>query len=286
MTFSIVASDLEAGDWGVAVASKFPAVGVVVPWAQAGAGAVATQSYANTTFGWRGLDLMGEGSAAPEALDRLLADDDERDQRQVGMVDPAGRAATFTGAGCLHWAGGRTGDGYACQGNILVGEAVVDAMVKAFESADGDLVDRLLAAVVAGDRAGGDRRGRQSAALVVARDGGGYGGYTDRYVDLRVDDHPQATTELARLFEVWDRTVLIRNDPLLEADRELVSELQRRLAALGRLPGEPTGTYDDETRQAIADFAGEQNLEGKLREDDLIYESIVNEVRDVTPEVS
>jgi uncharacterized Ntn-hydrolase superfamily protein len=285
MTFSIVAADLAGGDWGVAVASKFPAVGVVVPWARAGVGAVATQSYANTSFGWRGLDLMSEGAGSAEALERLLTEDDGREQRQVGLIDAAGEPLTFTGSGCMRWAGGRTGPGYACQGNILVGQDVVDAMAEAFEVTEGDLVDRLIAALAAGDRAGGDRRGRQSAALVVAREAGGYGGYTDRYVDLRVDDHPDATTELMRLFEMWDREVLIRNDPLLEATPELISELQGRLAALDRLAGEPTGTYDEATRQAIADFAGEQNLEGKLRDDGLIYESIVREIRDVTPEI-
>ena len=286
MTFSIAAADPSGGDWGVAVASKFPAVGVVVPWARADVGAVATQSYANTSFGWRGLDLMAEGASAEQALEALLGDDDDREQRQVGLVDGRARAATFTGSGCMPWAGGRTGDDYACQGNILVGPEVVDAMADAFEGAEGDLVDRLLSALLAGDAAGGDRRGRQSAALVVARAEGGYGGYTDRYVDLRVDDHPDATRELARLFEVWDRDMLIRNDPLLPADAALVSDLQRRLAALGRFDGGPTGRYDEETRQAIADFAGEQNLEGKLRDDEQIYESIVREIRDVTPEIS
>jgi uncharacterized Ntn-hydrolase superfamily protein len=285
MTFSIVAADLEAGDWGVAVASKFPAVGVVVPWARAGVGAVATQSYANTSFGWRGLDLVAEGASGQEALERLLVDDEDREQRQVGVVDAEGRPATFTGSGCMAWAGGRTGEGYACQGNILVGHEVVDGMGRAFEEAEGDLVDRLIAALVAGDRAGGDRRGRQSAALVVARAEGGYGGYTDRYVDLRVDDHPSATTELVRLFDIWDREMLIRNDPLLQADRELVSDLQRRLAALGRYSGATNGEYDLDTREAIGRFAGEQNLEGRLREDDQIYESIVREIRDVTPEI-
>ena len=285
MTFSIVAADLEAGDWGVAVASKFPAVGVVVPWARAGVGAVATQSYANTSFGWRGLDLIAGGAVASEALDQLLAEDDEKEQRQVGLVDRDGRPATFTGSGCMPWAGGRTGEGYTCQGNILVGEEVTDRMAAAFEGAAGDLVDRLIAALMAGDGAGGDRRGRQSAALVVARAQGGYGGYTDRYVDLRVDDHPEATTELARLFEIWDREMLIRNDPLLPADHELVSDLQRRLAALGRYAGAARGHYDEGTRDAIARFAGEQNLEGKLRDDDLIYESIVREIKDVTPEI-
>lgn len=284
MTFSIVAADGEAGDWGVAVASKFPAVGAVVPWARARAGAVATQSYANTSFGPRGLELMAAGASAQDALDRMLGDDDERAQRQVGAVDPDGRAATFTGDGCMPWAGGRTGDGYACQGNILTGADVVDAVARTFEATEGDLVDRLLAALLAGDAAGGDRRGRQSAALLVVRPAGGYGGYTDRYVDLRVDDHPDAVRELARVFAAYDRDILIRNDPELEATAELVAELQRRLAALGRYDGPSDGSYDEATRSAIADFAGEQNLEGKVRDDDRIYESIVREIRDVTPE--
>jgi uncharacterized Ntn-hydrolase superfamily protein len=286
MTFSIVAHDPSVPEWGVAVASKFPAVGVVVPWAEAGAGAVATQSYANTSFGPRGLELMREGASAREALDRMLGQDDERATRQVGAIDAGGSPATFTGEDCMDWAGGRTGSGYACQGNILVGPEVVGGMAEAFESTEGDLVDRLVAALRAGDRAGGDRRGRQSAALLVVREAGGYGGYTDRYVDLRVDDHPDAVTELLRVFETFDREYLIRNDPLLETTPELVGELQRRLAALGRLDGEATGSYDDATRQAVADYAGEVNLEGKVRDDDHVYESVVREIRDVTPEVT
>jgi uncharacterized Ntn-hydrolase superfamily protein len=286
MTFSIVAHDPSVPEWGVAVASKFPAVGVVVPWAAAGAGAVATQSYANTSFGPRGLELMREGASAQEALDRMLGDDMERATRQVGAVDAGGIPASFTGEGCMDWAGGRTGSGYACQGNILVGPEVADGMAEGFEATEGDLVDRLVAALEAGDRAGGDRRGRQSAALLVVREAGGYGGYTDRYVDLRVDDHPDAVTELIRVFGVYDREYLIRNDPLLHTTVELVSELQRRLAALGRFEGEPTGSYDEATRGAVADYAGEVNLEGKIREDDHVYESVVREIRDVTPEVT
>lgn len=285
MTFSIVGGDLEAGDWGVAVASKFPAVGAVVPWARARAGAVATQSWANTSLGPTGLELMGAGLSAEDALTRLLDEDEEPAQRQVGLVDASGRAATFTGEACMGWAGGRTGDGYACQGNILAGEEVVTAMARAFEETDGDLLDRLLAALLAGDRAGGDRRGRQSAALLVVREGGGYGGFNDRWADLRIDDHEEAPMELARLVDVYDRDILARNDPLLEATQDLVTDLQRRLVVLGRLQGEPTGKLDEATREAVAGFAGEFNLEGKLREDDLLYESLVREIQDVTPEV-
>lgn len=285
MTFSIAAADLEAGDWGVAVASKFPCVGAIVPWARSGVGAVATQAWANTSFGPDGLALAAEGIAADDALPRLLDADDGREDRQVGLVDAAGRAATFTGEKCMAWAGGATGRGFAVQGNILVGEQVVADMQAAFVETEGDLCDRLLAALLAGDAAGGDRRGRQSAALLVVRDGGGYEGRNDRYIDLRVDDHPEAPAELARLFEVWDRTMLVRNDPLVPATSELVADVQRRLAALGRYDGEVTGGFDRATRVALADWAGEVNLEGRLRDDDELSSQLVFELRDVTPEI-
>jgi uncharacterized Ntn-hydrolase superfamily protein len=285
VTFSIVAADLDAGDWGVAVASKFPCVGAVVPWARAEVGAVATQSWANTAFGPDGLALLREGVPAEEALGRLVEADEGREDRQVGIVDAAGRAATFTGSTCMEWAGGATGRGFAAQGNILVGEQVVEALREGFTETDGDLCDRLLAALLAGDAAGGDRRGRQSAALLVVREGGGYEGRNDRYIDLRVDDHPDAPTELARLFEVWDTTMLVRNDPLLEATPELIADLQQRLAALGKLGGDASGVFDDATRAALGEWAGEHNLEGRLREDDRISNQLVVELRDVTPEL-
>jgi uncharacterized Ntn-hydrolase superfamily protein len=284
VTFSIAAAD-PAGDWGVAVASKFPCVGAVVPWAKAGVGAVATQSWANTAFGPEGLELMGTGVPAEEALRRVLDGDEGRDDRQVGFVDGAGRAATFTGSKCMDWAGGATGQRFAAQGNILVGEEVVADMARTFSAVEGDLCDRLLAALLAGDAAGGDRRGRQSAALLVVREGGGYEGRNDRYIDLRVDDHPEAPRELARIFEVWDTTMLVRDDPLLPAGPELVADLQRRLAALGRYAGEPSGSFDDTTRKALAEWAGEYNLEGRLRDDDQISNQLLVEIRDVTPEI-
>jgi uncharacterized Ntn-hydrolase superfamily protein len=285
VTFSIVAADPLAGDWGVAVASRFPCVGAVVPWARAGVGAVATQSWANTALGPDGLGLMGEGVSADDALGRLLEEDEGREDRQVGFVDAAGRVATFTGSKCMGWAGGATGAGFAAQGNILVGEPVVAELARVFSETEGDLCDRLLAALLAGDAAGGDRRGRQSAALLVVREGGGYEGRNDRYIDLRVDDHPEAPRELARLFAVWDTTMLIRNDPLLPAGPELVADLQRRLAVLGNYAGQPSGVYDGPTRKAMGEWAGEHNLEGRLREDDQISNLLVMEIRDVTPEL-
>jgi uncharacterized Ntn-hydrolase superfamily protein len=285
MTFSIVAADPAAGDWGVAVASKFPCVGAVVPWAKAGVGAVATQSWVNTSFGPDGLAMVASGLPAEGALARLLEEDEGREDRQVGVVDTAGRVATFTGSRCMDWAGGMRGHGFAAQGNILVGEQVVAEMSRAFAGTEGDLCDRLLAALLAGDGAGGDRRGRQSAALLVVREGGGYEGRNDRYIDLRVDDHPAAPGELARVFDVYDTTVLVRNDPLLPATTELVADLQRRLAALGRFDGDPSGAYDAATREGVAGWAGEHNLEGRLRDDDRLSNQLITELRDVTPEI-
>lgn len=285
MTFSIVAVDPANGDLGVAVASKFPCVGAVVPWAKAGVGAVATQSLANTSFGPDGLSLMGQGMNAAQALDALVEADEGRDDRQVGVVDARGGTATFTGSGCVDWAGGTTGEHFAAQGNILTGPDVVQAIVDTYVASDGDLCDRLLAALLAGDRAGGDRRGRQSAALLVVREGGGYEGRNDRYIDLRVDDHPEAPDELARLFTVWDDTMLVRNDPLLEATPELVAEIQRRLVAQERGIADDEGVYGPSTREALADWAGWANLEMRLRDDDLISHHLVRELRDVTPEV-
>lgn len=211
-TFSIVAADPEAGEVGVAVASRFFSVGSVVPWARAGVGAVATQSNANTTFGPRGLELLERGASARETLDVLLRADDGRDGRQVGIVAADGGSATHTGPRCTAWAGGRSGPGYAVQGNILAGEAVAAALERRFLETKGrPLAERLLAALLAGDAAGGDARGRQSAALLVVRDRGGYNGFTDRAVDVRVDDHPDPLNEIARITrlaivnDTWNR---------------------------------------------------------------------------------
>ena len=211
-TFSIVAADPEAGEVGVAVASRFFSVGSVVPFAKAGVGAVATQSFANTTYGPRGLELLERGVTAEEVVRVLTRADDGREQRQLGVVAANGVAATYSGSKCNAWAGGRTGPNYAVQGNILAGEAVVAAMEKAFADTKGKtLAERLYAAIVAGDAAGGDARGRQSMALLVARAKGGYGGFTDRAIDLRVDDHADPIVEMGRLLgiglvnDLWNR---------------------------------------------------------------------------------
>ncbi len=201
-TFSIAAFDPETGEVGVAVASRFFGVGSVVPWAKAGVGAVATQAYANTTFGWRGLDLMEKGATPDEAMAILLRSDDKADRRQVGIVSVDGKSATFSGEGCSAWAGGRQGENYAVQGNILAGEDVVIAMEKAFLETEGSLADRMYAALLAGESKGGDSRGKQSAAMYIAKEKAGYGGYTDQAIDIRVDDHAEPFKELGRLLNI------------------------------------------------------------------------------------
>lgn len=208
-TYSIVARDPVTGDFGVAVQSKFMAVGAVVPWAKANVGAIATQALANTSFGPEGLRMLSFGWTAQEVLDSLIASDPDRDHRQVGIVDPQGNSLAYTGTRCQAYAAHRLGPGYAVQGNILAGPAVIDGMGLAYERTQGDLADKLLAALAAAEKAGGDSRGRQSAALLIVREGGGYGGLNDRMVDLRVDDHPDPVGELARLYSLWNGTFLL-----------------------------------------------------------------------------
>jgi len=266
-TFSIVGYDPQAKEWGVAVQSKFLCVGAIVPWAKAGIGAVATQSYANVSFGREGLALMEQGQSAQEALERLVAADEERARRQVGLIDAAGRAATYTGAECHDWAGGLTGTNYAAQGNILVSGSTVEAMAKEFETAQGELADRLVAALAAGQAAGGDRRGQQSAAVLVVRAEGGYGGYNDRYLDLRVDDDP---APIERLKGLVDLHHLYFKPPapgeMVPIEGELARELQRILHWAGFYDGPVTGEYDAATQKALSDLIGNENFEERFDE--------------------
>ena len=206
-TFSIVGYDAETGALGVAVQSKFFAVGAVVPWAEAGVGAIATQSWANTTYGPNGLKLLKSGLSAVQTLERLVADDSGRATRQVGIVDAKGNVANYTGDECNEWAGAVSGKHYTAQGNILAGEDVIKAMGKAFEDTEGELADKLMAALFAGQEAGGDTRGQQSAALLVVQENSGYGGFNDRYIDLRVDDAEKPIEELQRLLEIHKKLV-------------------------------------------------------------------------------
>ena len=256
-TYSIVACDLEAAQWGVAVQSRFLAVGSVVPWAEPFAGAIATQSYANPRYGPDGLALLREGRSAADVVKALTAADPGRAERQVGVVDGAGRAATFTGEGCQEWAGGRTGAGYAAQGNILVSEATVDALAAAFESSSHlELPERLIECLAAAQAAGGDRRGQQSASLLVVEKDGGYANLSDTLVDLRVDDHERPIAELRRLYEL--HTELFGTTPRqdwLTVDDALATELRDRLERLGY-----TGDLDN----AFAAWAGTANLEERV----------------------
>jgi uncharacterized Ntn-hydrolase superfamily protein len=207
-TFSIVGRDSATGELGVAVASRFFAVGSVVPWARADIGAVATQAYANTSFGWRGLDLLADGKTVEEIKEELIASDSGFARRQFGIVAADGSSVTFTGVGCSAWAGGRSGPNYAVQGNILAGKDVVVAMEKAFLETEGTLAQRLYAALLAGEEKGGDSRGKQSAAMLVVKEGAGYGGYTDKAIDIRVDDHGEPFKELGRLLKIAEMNYL------------------------------------------------------------------------------
>ncbi len=278
-TFSIVGHDPEALEWGIAVQSKFLAVGAVVPWAQAGVGAVATQSYANTSFGPQGLALMAEGYSAEEALGQLVARDEGRARRQAGLVDAQGQAATYTGDECPAWAGGLTGKYYAAQGNILVSAATVESMAKAFEEAKGELADRLVAALAAGQAAGGDRRGQQSAAVLIVRPEGGYGGYNDRYLDLRVDDDPEPIERLQALVDLHH---LFFKPPapgeMVAVEGELARDAQRILQWAGYYDGPITGEYDPPTQKAMRDLIGNENFEERFDEEKGLISSQVMDV--------
>lgn len=262
-TFSIVAYDPKREEWGVAVQSKFMACAAVVSWARAGAGAVATQSYANMAYGPDGLDLMAAGKSATETINTLTDADEERALRQVGMIDKTGNAASFTGEDCYDWAGHIVGEHFACQGNILV-PGTVEAMAAAFEEArhgPGELADWLVATLASGQAAGGDKRGRQAAGVLVVREKGGYGGNNDRYLDLRVDDHPTPIQKLQELVEMHhlyfgevDETNVI---PLAE----VAGELQRVLISTGHYDGPQNGEFDKPTRRALRALVGEENLE-------------------------
>ncbi|HYA11348.1 MAG TPA: DUF1028 domain-containing protein [Thermoplasmata archaeon] len=280
-TFSIVAHERATGTWGVAVQSKFIAVGAVVPFAAAGVGAIATQALANVSFGPEGLARLRRGASAEATVRELTAADPERDHRQLGVVDAKGGAAAFTGTKCMDWAGHEVGDGFTCQGNILFGPAVVRAMARSYESTPGDLVDRLLAALAAGQREGGDRRGMQSAALLVVRHGAGYGG-SDRWIDVRVDDHPSPIEELVRVFRLYDLTMLSREDPstLLRIEGEVATGLQHDLAVLGFYTGRLTGAWDDASRAAFTRFLGEHNFENKQRDDGTVWPSILRYLKE------
>jgi uncharacterized Ntn-hydrolase superfamily protein len=267
-TYSIVGCDLEARQWGVAVQSKFLAVGALCPFAEAEVGAVATQSYVNPRFGPDGLALLREGLSAEEAVERLTDADEGREKRQLGIVDSVGRAATYTGEQCFDWAGGRTGPGYAAQGNILVGAETIDALASTFEaSAELPLALRLIRCLTAAQAAGGDRRGQQSAALIVTQKNAGYAGRSDTLVDLRVDDHERPIEELRRIFGVHQRLFGVTpRKNWLPLEGELKAEVDEHLARLGH--------------DSLAAWAGVENLEERVDGDKKIDPVVLEALRE------
>jgi uncharacterized Ntn-hydrolase superfamily protein len=267
-TFSIVARDMETGDLGIAVQSKFLAVGAVVPWARANVGAVATQAHANVAYGPDALALLEAGTSAQEVLDQLVSADRGRDARQAGIVDAQGRAASFTGPECSDWAGGHVGEGFCCQGNILTGPEVVTAMAEGYSNATGSFAHRLLTSLEAGQAAGGDSRGQQSAAILIVREGGGYSGGNDRWIDLRIDDHPTPIEELRRLV-MLHRVYFDLDDADLEPlDNGMLSVVASHLTAIGYLDN--ADAERAEIDAALARWAGRENLEERLRDDNQI----------------
>jgi uncharacterized Ntn-hydrolase superfamily protein len=255
-TYSIVACDLEAEQWGVSVQSKFLSVGSVVPWAEPQIGAIATQAYANPRYGPNGLELLRQGLSAEEVVERLTSEDDGRDHRQLGIVDGQGRAATYTGSECMDWAGGRTGEGYAAQGNILVNKETVDAMADTFESSSGPLAVRLIDCLAAAQEAGGDSRGQQSSALLVVERDGGYARMSDTVVELRVEDHERPIEELRRIYTLHDE--IFGKTPRrmwLDVDDEVAAELRERLAKLG---------YEGDLEESFVQWTGKENLEDRV----------------------
>lgn len=277
-TFSIVARDPINGDLGVIVQSKFPAVGSVVPWAKANVGAIATQAWANVGYGPNGLSLLESGHSASETLKTLLNEDEGREHRQIGIVDTRGQAVAHTGKECKEWAGQIIGDGFTCQGNILAGEDVVIEMAEAYEITEGDLIDKLFAGLIAGQAAGGDRRGMQSASILVVREKGGYEGGNDRYVDVRVDDHPTPIDELVRIFNIYDMTLLSREDPhlLMRIEGDLLAIIQEALVTLGYLDKVYADFFDQKTKSALTEWINSSNFENKARDDGTIWPSVVD----------
>jgi uncharacterized Ntn-hydrolase superfamily protein len=269
-TYSIVACDLEARQWGVAVQSKFLAVGSVVPWAEPEVGAIATQAYANPRYGPDGLALLREGLSASEVVERLTSEDEGRDERQLGVVDGQGESASWTGQGCNDWAGHRTGPGYAAQGNILVGEETVAALVTTFEAnAQLPLAQRLIECLAAAQAAGGDRRGQQSASLLIVQRDGGYAALSDVLVDLRVDDHERPIEELRRIYELHHLLFgLSPREDWLPLEGELRAEVDERLARLG---------YD-----TLDAWAGVENLEERVDGDDAIDPVVLDALREAS----
>lgn len=268
MTYSIIGFDPKEKEWGIAVQSKFLGVGAVVPFAEANAGAIATQSYANTTYGPEGLKLLKEGKTAQEVVDLLTEADEDRAYRQLGVIDAQGNAATFTGNNCYNWAGGQTGAFYAAQGNILVSEETVHAMGETFTQTEGTLAERLLKALEAGQKAGGDSRGQQSAALLVVKEKGGYAGFNDRYIDLRVDDHPQPIEELIRIYQLQQLF-------FAPTKKENIIEITGDVEQMLRLQLKKLGLITDDLQEALTTYIHTENFEGREQSDGYIDKEVL-----------
>ncbi|MBD8013512.1 DUF1028 domain-containing protein [Planococcus wigleyi] len=273
-TFSIVAADPETGEVGVAVQSKFLAVGSVVPWAKANVGAVATQSWANTAFGPEGLTLLEKGLSPEEVIDKLVADDPGRSLRQVAVINADGEASAFTGHECYDWAGHIIGKNHSCQGNILVSEETVSEMSRTFEASEGPLAERMLKAVAAAQHAGGDSRGKQSAAVYVVQEGAGYGGYNDVKVDLRVDDHPEPIEELQRLYELHKMYAAPSEDKLA-IEEDVLKTVVEQLVKLSLLEMGDYNSYNAEVKEALKAFVLRENFDDHWSEEALIDESVL-----------
>lgn len=274
-TFSIVGFDPATGELGVAVASKFLAAGALVPYAKAGVGAVATQSWVNSDYGPMGLQLMEQGLSAQEALQRVTEEDENREVRQVGFVDARGGSATFTGDECYAWAGGIAGPNFAAQGNILVDEKTVHAMAHAFQHTPGDLGTRLLQALLAGEEAGGDSRGKQAAGLLVVKEKGGYGGYNDRYIDLRVDEHKEPVRELIRIYHLHQLYFKpTEKQDVLKIEGELQAKLFDHLTALNYIK-DSSNITEENLLNALQSFHSIENFEERLQERGYIDRKVV-----------
>lgn len=274
MTFSIVGFDPTTGELGVAVASKFLACGALVPFAKAGVGAIATQAWVNLDYATKGLELLSQGLTPQDVIQELVKQDEGQAVRQVGIVDFKGNSVTYTGKECHNWAGGLNGPNFACQGNILIDETTVLEMARTFLKSGGTLGDRLLQALLAGEKAGGDSRGKQAAGLLVVKENGGYGGYTDRLVDLRVDDHPDPVLELIRIHELH-KLYFMKSIPedIVSVEGELRGQLADKLTSLGYLKANtPT---DEELFEALKTFQLIENFDERIQEKGLIDRKVV-----------